>query len=446
MCQYINFLIDKFGIIHKYFDEGSFMLIPPHLLKGKKILLGVTGSIAVYKSLELVRLFVKAGAEVKVVMSEASKKFVTPLSFETLSTNKVLDDTNESWVDEHNHIKTTQWADLFVIAPATANTIAKLANGIADNMLLQCALAFSKPKVLAPSANTNMLENPFTKANLKMLCIANYSIVDTQTKELACRTVGDGAMADVLDIFWHSAKILLQDGFWLDRRVIVTGGGTIEKIDDVRFISNFSSGKMASALATALYCRGADVNLISSKFEPNIPKEMHIIDVESSVEMLEYLVDSIRIAKKGKLSKPSLMSDDAISLIQKKPYLFMAAAVSDYVVKHPQEGKLKKASLGEEFSLELKQNLDILASIDKTDITTIGFKAELDANEALKNASSMIDSKGVDAVCLNILKDSSSFGSDTNKIDFITPNTIESLTPNDKLSLAFEILDHAKEL
>jgi len=446
MCQYINLLLDKFGIIHKYFDEGSFMLIPPHLLKGKKVLLGVTGSIAVYKSLELVRLFVKAGAEIKVVMSEASKKFVTPLSFETLSTNKVLDDTNESWVDEHNHIKTTQWADLFVIAPATANTIAKLVNGIADNMLLQCALAFAKPKVLAPSANTNMLKSPFTKANLKMLCIANYSIVDTQTKELACRTVGDGAMADVLDIFWHSAKVLLQDDFWQDRRVIVTGGGTIEKIDDVRFISNFSSGKMASALATALYCRGADVNLISSKFEPNIPKEMHTIDVESSVEMLEYLVDSIRIAKKGKLSKPSLMSDDAISLIQKKPYLFMAAAVSDYVVKHPQEGKLKKASLGEEFSLELKQNLDILASIDKTDITTIGFKAELDANEALKNASNMIDNKGVDAVCLNILKDSSSFGSDTNKIDFITPNAIESLTPNDKLSLAFEILDHAKEL
>jgi len=422
------------------------MLIPPHLLKDKKILLGVTGSIAVYKSLELVRLFVKAGADVKVVMSEASKKFVTPLSFETLTTNKVLDDTNESWVDEHNHIKTTQWADLFVIAPATANTIAKLANGIADNMLLQCALAFIKQKVLASSANTNMLQNPFTKANLKMLAIANYSIVDSQTKELACRTVGDGAMADVLDIFWHSAKVLLQDDFWRDRRVIVTGGGTIEKIDDVRYISNFSSGKMASALATALYCRGADVNFISTRFELNIPKEMHTIDVEASSEMLEYLADSIRIAKKGKLSKPTLMSVDAISLIQKKPYLFMVAAVSDYVCKHIQDGKLKKTTLGSEFTLELKQNIDILATIDKTDITCIGFKAELDASEAIKNASSMINTKGVDAVCLNILKDSSSFGSDTNQIDFITPNTIEPLTSSDKLSLAFEILDHAKEL
>jgi len=422
------------------------MLIPPNLLENKKILLGVTGSIAVYKSLELVRLFVKAGADVKVVMSEASKKFVTPLSFETLTTNRVLDDKNESWVDNHNHIKTTQWADLFVIAPVTANTIAKLANGIADNMLLQCALAFPKQKVIAPSANTNMLESPFTKANLKMLAIANYSIVDTQTKELACRTVGDGAMADIIDIFWHSTKILLQDDFWRNRRVIVTGGGTIEKIDDVRFISNFSSGKMASALATALYCKGADVNLISTKFESNIPKEMHTIEVESSSEMMEYLVDSIRIAKKGKLSKPTLMSSDAISLIQKKPYLFMAAAVSDYIIKHEQEGKLKKATLGVEFALELKQNLDILASIDKTGITTIGFKAELDADKAIKNASSMIDNKGIDAVCLNILKDSSSFGSDTNQIDFITPNTIESLILSDKLSLAFEILDHAKKL
>ena len=190
------------------------MLIPDNLLSNKKILLGVTGSIAVYKSLELVRLFVKAGADVKVVMSEAAKKFVTPLTFETLTSNQVLDDTNESWVNDHNHIKTTEWADLFVIASATANTIAKLANAIADNMLLQCALAYPDKKILAPSANTNMLENPITKANLKMLGIANYEIVDTQTKELACKTTGDGAMAESLEIFWQSAKALLKDEYW----------------------------------------------------------------------------------------------------------------------------------------------------------------------------------------------------------------------------------------
>ncbi len=422
------------------------MIIPNDLLKDKKILLGVTGSIAVYKSLELVRLFVKAGAEVKVVMSDAAKKFVTPLCFETLCSNQILDEENESWYADHNHIKTTEWADLFVIAPATANTIAKLANAIADNMLLQCALAFAGTKIIAPSANTNMMENPITKANLKMLAIADYEIVDTQVKELACKNTGRGAMAEPLDIFWKSAKVLLKDEFYEDRRVIVTGGGTIQKIDDVRYISNFSSGKMASSLAVALYCKGADVNLISTKFEPELPNELHTINVESSEEMLEYLVDSIRVAKKGKLSKATLMSDEQIHLIQKKPYLFMAAAVSDYIPEFTQNGKIKKDVLGEKWALNLKQNIDILNSIDKNDITTVGFKAEMDEKNALSNASKMIDTKNIDAVCLNILKDSSSFGSDNNKIEFITPDKIESIKDADKLSVALDILEHAKTL
>lgn len=422
------------------------MVIPSNLLSSKKILLGVTGSIAIYKSLDLIRFLTKAGAEVKVVMSEAAKKFITPLTFETLCGHKVLDDTNESWATDHNHIKSGEWADLFVIAPATANTIAKLANGIADNMLLQTALAYPKLKLIAPSANTNMLESPFTKANLKMLSLANYEVVDTQTKELACKSVGNGAMAEPLEIFWHCAKALLADEFWMDRRVIVTGGGTIEKIDEVRYISNFSSGKMASTIATALYCRGADVNLISTKFDKDLPLDLYTIEVESSAEMLEYLNDSIRIAKKGKLSKATLMRDEKIHLIQKKPYLFMASAVSDYVLAFPQKGKLKKESLGAEWDLKLKQNIDILSVIDKTDITTIGFKAEMDEKNALSNSSKMLKSKGVDAVCLNILKDSSSFGSDTNTIDFITSEKVESIKTADKLSVAFEILESAKKI
>lgn len=422
------------------------MVIPVDLLEGKKILLGVTGSIALYKSLELVRLFTKAGAEVKVIMSEASKKFITPLSFEAISSNMILDDTNESWSNEHNHIKITQWADLFVIAPATANTIAKLANAIADNILLESALAYPNLKIIAPSANTNMINNPITKANLKMLAIANYAIIDTQTKELACKTVGDGAMAEPQEIFWHCAKALLRDEFWMDRRVIVTGGATIEKIDDVRYLSNFSSGKMASAMATALYCKGADVNLISSKFEPELPLDLYTIEVESSAEMVEYLNDSIRVAKKGKLSKATLMRDEQIHLIQKKPYLFMAAAVSDYVVSYVQSGKLKKESIGSEWDLKLKENIDILSSIDKDGITTIGFKAEMDEDNALKNALKMLENKGIDAVCLNILKDSSSFGTDTNEVDFLSKDVHEKIAVSDKLSVAFEILEHAKNI
>ncbi|WP_152182996.1 bifunctional phosphopantothenoylcysteine decarboxylase/phosphopantothenate--cysteine ligase CoaBC [Sulfurimonas indica] len=422
------------------------MNITENLLQNKKILLAVTGSIAVYKSLELVRLFVKAGAEVRVVMSESAKKFVAPLTFETLSSNKVLDDTNEDWSSDFNHIKITQWADIMVIAPATANTVAKLTNAIADNILLQCALAYPGMKILAPSANTNMLQNPITQANFKMLGIANYTILDTQVKELACKTTGDGAMAEPLDIFYQSARELLKDEFWSDRRVIVTGGGTIEKIDDVRYLSNFSSGKMASALAVALYLKGADVNLIATRFDSELPENMHKIDVESSAEMLEYLVDSIRIAKKGKLSKPTLMRDEHIHLIQKKPYLFMAAAVSDYVPKFEQAGKLKKESLGDEWQLELKKNVDILDSIDKDGITTIGFKAEMDKLNAIDNASKMLKVKELDAVCLNILEDSSSFGSSTNKIEFITKDKVTSLPENGKLSLSFEIVESAKSL
>jgi len=422
------------------------MKISNTLLENKKILLALSGSIAAYKSIELARLFVKAGAKVRVVMSASAKKFVTPLTFETITSNRVLDDTNESWADDFNHIKITEWADIMVIAPTTANTIAKLANAIADTMLLQCALAFSPMKILAPAANTNMLQNPITQANFKMLGLANYTIVDTQTKELACKTVGDGAMAEPLEIFYHTARELLRDAFWSDRRVIVTGGGTIEKIDDVRYISNFSSGKMASSLATALYLKGADVNLIATRFEPNLPKNMHKIDVTTSAEMLEYLIDSIRIAKKPKLSKATLMSEEHIHLIEKKPYLFMAAAVSDYLPRFTQDGKLKKDILGESWSLEMKKNIDILESIDKEGITVVGFKAEMDATKAKEHAKAMLTKKNLDAVCLNILKDSSSFGTTTNAIEFITKEEEVSLEKDEKLSLSLKITELAKAL
>ena len=410
------------------------MIIPSDLLKNKKILLGVSGSIAVYKSLELTRLFIKAGAEVRVVMTESAKKFVTPLSFETLTSNKVLDDTNESWVNEHNHIKTTEWADLFVIAPATANTIAKLSHAIADNILLQCALAYPKNKLLSPSANTNMLENPITQANLQTLATSNYTFVDTQIKELACKTIGDGAMAEPIDIFWASAKNLLQNDFWTNRESIVTGGGTIEKIDDVRYISNYSSGKMASSLASALYCMGANVKLISTKFEDNIPKDITKIKVESSSDMQKNIVDSIENITQ---STPEYFS---------KPYLFMAAAVSDYTPGFVQEGKLKKEKLGEKFTLELTQNIDILSSLNKKEIITIGFKAEMDAINAHNNASKMLTNKKIDAVCLNILKDASSFGSDTNKIEFISKNESLSLPDANKLTVSFAILQQAQRI
>lgn len=422
------------------------MLIPSNLLEGKKILLGVTGSIAAYKSLELLRLYIKAGADVRVVMSPAAKKFVGPISFEALSRNRVLDDTNESWADDFNHIKTSLWADIMVIAPASANTIAKLANGIADTILTQCALAFPGMKIIAPSANTHMIQNPMIQASLKMLAIANYEVVSTQTKELACQVVGEGAMAEPIEIFYQSARILLKNDFWSDRRVIVTGGGTIEKLDDVRTISNRSSGKMASALATALYLRGADVNLIATRFENNLPQGIHTIDVESSSEMNGYLTDSIRVAKKGKLSKPSLIHDGPIALIQKEPYLFMAAAVSDYIPTHPQKGKLKKEMLGGNWNIEMCQNTDLIASCNKEGIKTVAFKAETDPSVAEDNARALLKRKKVDAVCLNIIDDSNPFGGDFNRIDWLTKEESVAFPKADKLTLSLYLLDEAARL
>ncbi|XPV68899.1 MAG: bifunctional phosphopantothenoylcysteine decarboxylase/phosphopantothenate--cysteine ligase CoaBC [Halarcobacter sp.] len=416
------------------------------LLKDKNILVAVTGSIAVYKALELIRLYIKAGANVKVIMTQASQKFVSSLTFEAISQNKVLCEDSESWDKNgvYNHIDMGKWADIFVIAPCSANTINKLSHGIADNLLTQTALAYPRLKLLAPAANTNMLKNPITQASLKMLKLCNFEIISSQTKELICKDVGDGAMAEPQNIFYATCKALLKDDYWSDRKVVLSGGGTLEKIDDVRYISNFSSGKMASSLALALYFKGADVCLVSSRGHENLPNDIHTISVKSSYEMYEYLVDSIRVAKKGKMSSSTLMDDSNPKLIQKKPYLFMVAAVSDYVPSFPQDGKLKKDMLGDSWSLELKQNMDILSSLDKDDIVSIGFKAEMDETVALSNAQNMLSKKKLDGVCLNILQDSDSFGKEDNKIELVLDNKSKHFL-GDKLSLSIDMLDFLKE-
>jgi len=416
------------------------------LLTNKNILVAVTGSIAIYKALELIRLYIKAGANVKVIMSKSAKKFITPLTFETLSQQNILDDENENWDKNSidNHIAIGKWADIFVLAPATANTINKLSNGIADNILTQTTLAYPRVKLIAPAANTNMINNPLTKASLKMLKLCNFKIIETQNKELACRDIGDGAMAEPEDIFHQTVSELLKDSYWENRKVVLTGGGTIEKIDDVRYLSNFSSGKMAISLATALYYKGADVCLITTK-QLDLPKQIHTIDVQSTVEMFEYTQSSLKIARKGKMSSATLMDSSNMELIQKKPYFFSVAAVSDYIPKFPQEGKIKKADIGDTWDLELKKNTDILNMIDKTGIYTVGFKAELDPLVAKENASSMLEHKKVDAVCLNVLNDTNNFGSNTNEIEMITKDKDIHIQKDTKLNVSFSILNNLKE-
>ncbi len=390
------------------------------MLKGKKILVGVTGSIAIYKTLELIRLFIKARAEVRVVMSEEAKRFITPLTFEAISQNRVLHVSTESWADDLNHIHIGKWADLFVIAPISANSINKIANGIADNLLLSTALAFGKKIILAPSANTNMIENEATKESLKKLKSRGFVISEPQDKLLACLDSGKGAMSEPKSIFDLSARELLRDSFWDKKDVVVSGGGSIERIDDVRCITNLSSGKQANALAYVLFLKGANVTLISSK--PDNSLLVKTVEVESSKEYKEDIQSSLKSGS----------------------YLFMAAAISDFIPKQKIDGKIKKSNLKECWQLELIKNEDILKNLDKKEIKTIGFKAELDEKNALKNAKVMLENKSLDAVCLNVLKKSNSFGSEKNEVIFLTKGDEVHLKLDSKFEIAKQIVELSK--
>lgn len=415
-------------------------------LENKTVLLGVTGSISAYKACDLARLFVKAGARVHVVMTPSAERFVSALTFEALTRNPVLTESSESWSSELNHIEIGKKCDAFVIAPATANTLNKLSKGIADNILSQAALAYAGPMLVAPAANTQMLKNHYTVGSLKMLGVNDYTIIEPQEKLLACGDVGSGALAEPSEIFFETARILLKEDFWEDRRVVVTGGGTREKIDEVRYLSNFSSGKMAKSLCLSLYLKGADVCYLTTMGNEGLPQSIYTIDVEDTQELLDYTQDAIRVAKKGKMSKASMNSADPRQLIQKEPYLFMVAAVSDFAPKYPQEGKLKKSMIGEAWNLELKQTPDILSSLDRMDIKTVAFKAEMDGENGLANAQALLEKKRVDAVCYNLLNNSESFGTSDNEITFITKENQTPLGKADKLTLSDKILTEAKAL
>ncbi len=411
------------------------------LLTDKKIVVGITGSIAIYKSLELIRLFIKSGAKVRVIMSESAKEFITPLTFEAISQNIVLHKESESWANDNNHIGLAKWANIFVIAPATANTINKIGAGIADNLLLETILAYDKTLIIAPSANTKMYLNPNTTATLKKLKVFGHTIVEPQKKLLACNDEGIGAMAEPLEIFYQSARELLKNDYWHNRRVVVSGGGTIEKIDDIRYISNFSSGKMANAVALALYLKGCDVCLISTKNMSNLPNDIYKIETQSTKDMFLYIQKSIEVAKKGVMTKIDINDTEAPKIIKKKPYLFMVAAVSDFIPKNVKQGKIKKEEIGETFTLELRKNIDILSNISNDGIFKIGFKAETDEKSAMENAKKILIKKNLDAVCLNIISKDNDFGTDFNEIHFIDKNYTQTIKKDTKLNVALNILN-----
>ena len=413
-----------------------------NLLDGKKIVVGVSGSIAIYKTLELIRLFVKAGAKVRVVMSQEAKKFITPLTFEAISQNKVLHSDTESWADDNNHIGLSQWADIIVIAPASVNTINKISNGIADNLLLQTLIASTCIKILAPAANTNMINSPITEVSLKMLRLNRYKIVEPVSGELACMAVGKGKMSEPIEIFYSTVRELLKNDFFEYRGVVISGGATIEKIDDVRFISNFSSGKMAKALALGGYFLGADICYIGNDVT-GLPQDLHTIKIQNTKEAKESIIQSIREAKKGVFKQNSLDKNDKSELIQKKPFFISAMAVSDYVPKYPQKGKIKKDLIGDAWNLELVKNIDILSFLkNDSDIFKVGFKAEFDKENAKENAKNMLIKKNLDAVCLNILGDEVSFGGEKTKIEMLFKDKEVALPFSDKLKTAFMIFKY----
>ena len=370
------------------------------IFTGKKIVLGITGCIAAYKSAFLARELNKRGAEVKVVMTPSATEFISPLTFSSLTQNEVI--VNIFPASQKNgtaistwHIDYAVWADLMIIAPATVNTVAKITHGFADNALTTLVLALRCPLIIAPAADVDMYQNKITQENLKKLEELNYFIVHAENGELASGLTGNGRLAELNKII--DASELVLSGYKKDltgKRILVTAGPTYEDIDPVRFIGNRSSGKMGYALASAAYLRGAEVTLISGPSNENLYQEINYVKVRSASEMKKAVEKEIK----------------------KTEILIMSAAVADYKPSTVSNKKIKKED--KLSSIKIIETEDILFSINKKDKIIVGFALETD-NE-IQNASKKLKGKNLDMIVLNSLKDKKSgFEYDTNKITLI---------------------------
>ena len=368
------------------------------MMKGKHIVLGITGSIAAYKACQLIRLFVKAGAEVQVVITPAGKEFITPVTLSALSSNPVISEffaqRDGSW---HSHVDLGQWADVMVIAPATASSIGKMANGIADNMLITTYLSMKAPVFVAPAMDLDMFAHPSTQQNLDRLRSFGNHIIEPASGELASHLIGKGRMEEPEVIFDHIARFFAQQQ-GPKRRVLITAGPTYEKIDPVRFIGNYSSGKMGYALAEECAKRGWEVELVSgpTKLEvrhPNIRRT----DVESAAEMYEATT----------------------ALFPSCNAAIMCAAVADFTVDAVAAEKIKRGESGLE--LNLVPTRDIAAALGaqkRADQRLVGFALET-VNE-LAHAQEKLRRKQLDFIVLNSLNDAGAgFQHDTNKVTII---------------------------
>ena len=395
------------------------------MLKGKHIILGITGSIAAYKAAMLCRLLVKEGAEVRVVMTPLAKQFITPLTMATLSKHPILveffNPENGEW---NSHVSLGEWADLLLIAPATANTMAKMVTGVADNLLLTTYLSARSKVAVAPAMDLDMYAHVTTQHNIKTLAERGVAIIDPEAGELASGLVGKGRMAEPEQIVKQVAELLDEKKKSLTgRRYIVTAGATIEAIDPVRYITNHSSGKMGYAIAEELAKRGAEVKLISGRTALAAPHGVERIDVLSAEEMYQAAVKLWSDADGG----------------------VMCAAVADYTPVTVADHKLKKSD--DDMRIELRRTKDIAKELGATkgSRTLVGFALETDNEEA--NAEGKLQRKNFDFVVLNSLRDAGAgFRGDTNKITIIDNNGREEHPLMSKRDVAAVIVDRIEKI
>ena len=395
------------------------------MLKGKHIILGITGSIAAYKAAMLCRLLVKEGAEVRVIMTPLAKQFITPLTMATLSKHPILVDffnpENGEW---NSHVSLGEWADLLLIAPATANTLAKMVTGVADNLLLTTYLSARSKVAVAPAMDLDMYAHITTQNNLKTLAERGVAIIEPQAGELASGLIGKGRMAEPEEIVEEVKNIIAPQKRTLEgKHYIVTAGATIEAIDPVRYITNHSTGKMGYAIAEELARRGAKVTLISGRTELAVPKGVNRVDVLSAEDMYEAAVAAWKNADGG----------------------IMCAAVADYTPVVVADRKLKKSV--SDMSIELKRTKDIAKELGakKGNRILVGFALETDNEKA--NAEHKLKSKKFDFVVLNSLRDAGAgFRGDTNKVTIIADNGPETYPLMAKRDVARVIVDKIEKL
>lgn len=396
------------------------------MFKNKNILIGVSGGIAIYKTLDLISKLKKLGANVKVIMTDSATKFVKPITFQTMSENIVHTEMfNQLSNMDVEHISLAKWADLFLVAPATANVIAKFAAGIADDMLTTVMLAKTSEVLIAPAMNTKMLENPATQINIETLIQRGFNIMCTGSGRLACGDVGEGKMAEPDEII-KEIEFLFTEKDLVGKKVLITSGPTMEPLDPVRYITNHSSGKMGYAIARNAHNRGAEVTLISGPTNLEPPKVNKFIPVRTTLEMFEAVGEYF---------------EDTDLLVK-------SAAPSDFKPKSYSEHKIKKSGKTEGLTIELEPNPDIAKfyGAKKSKQIIVGFAAE--SRDVEKQATEKLKAKNFDIIVgNNITQEGAGFKSDTNIVSIIDKNgNIERNDLMTKDELAIKILDRAKTL